>query len=232
MNKTTYLDFLAKFGVGGAHPGGIELSKEIFNKENIHKAFNILDVGCGTGQTAAYLAFTYGANVIGIDNNKTMVEKAKQRMARGGLPVKIVEGSIENIQLQDEQFDIILSESVLSFVNKQHALKEIYRLLKNGGRFIAIEHTMNEKVNKKDENEIKQFFGFDSLFMKEDWVNVLKQTGFHHIEVEKSSLFDSEADFHFSEDIGFEHYEIMDNLVDINKKYEDVLSYRIYFCTK
>ncbi|GAA3329363.1 hypothetical protein GCM10020331_077120 [Ectobacillus funiculus] len=51
----------------------------------------------------------------------------------------------------------IISESVLSFVNKPRALKEIFRLLKNGGRFIANELTMNKQLETTNEEEIKQF---------------------------------------------------------------------------
>src|SRR3954463_11062659 len=134
---SVYLDFLSKFGVGGAHPGGIQLTKEIFKSEKIPPTTHILDVGCGTGQTAAYLAAQYGAIVTGIDINPVMVEKAKTRMARYQLPVEIIQGSIENCPLKDETFDFIISESVLSFVNKPRSLTEIFRLLKGGGRFIA-----------------------------------------------------------------------------------------------
>ena len=125
-----YLDFLSKFGVGGAHPGGIQLTKELFKSETITPTTHILDVGCGTGQTAAYLAAQYGAIVTGIDNNPVMVEKAKTRMARYQLPVKIIQGSIENSPLKDETFDLIISESVLSFVNKPTITNRNFSIIK------------------------------------------------------------------------------------------------------
>src|SRR3954447_6559107 len=141
IETSIYLDFLSKFGIGGAHPGGISLTKEILKTEKINKFSHILDVGCGTGQTAAYLAARYGAKVTGMDFNPIMVEKAKNRMITYQLPVKIIQGSIENCHLPDSKYDFIISESVLSFVNKPKALKEIFRLLKVDGRFIANELT-------------------------------------------------------------------------------------------
>ena len=227
-----YLDLLSKFGIGGAHPGGLNLTRKIFESENINSTSKVLDVGCGTGQTAAYLAHTYGANITGIDTDSTMVAKAKRRVEKNSLPVKIIQGSIEKTSLPNHYFDFIISESVLSFVNKPRALKEIFRLLKNGGRFIAIEQTINKRLTEKEEHEIKQFYGFDSLNTKKDWVGLLNQAGFERIRIQKSTSIDSEPDYHFSDDIDPKLYEIMEKHLDITSKYLGVLDYRIYLCTK
>jgi len=232
IQNSKYLDFLSKFGIGGAHPGGINLTKEIFTRENINKNSHILDVGCGTGQTAAYLADKYGAKVTGIDINPTMVAKAERRMKENRLPVKIIQGSLEKISLPDNHFDIIASESVLSFVNKPSALKEVFRLLKNGGRFIAIEQTINERLTVKEENEIKQFYGFDSLAMETDWVSLLQQAGFQHIRIQENVLIESVPEIHYSDDIEPELYEVMDQHFDMLLKYKDKLGYRIYTAQK
>lgn len=232
IQNSKYLDFLSKFGIGGAHPGGLNLTKKIFKLEDINNTSKILDVGCGTGQTAAYLAYKYGAKVTGIDVSPTMVAKAKKRIKKNRLPVKIIQGSIEEIPLPDNHFDFIISESVLSFVNKPRALNEIFRLLKSGGRFVAIEQTILQRLSENEENEIKQFYGFESLNMKKDWVALLNQAGFEHIRIQKNSSIDSEPDFHFSDDIEPKLYKIMEKHFDITSKYIGVLDYRIYSCTK
>lgn len=232
IQNSNYLDFLSKFGVGGAHPGGIKLTEELFKAEHVSKTSQILDVGCGTGQTAAYLANTYEANVTGIDINSIMVTKAKRRMKKDRLPVKILQGSIEKIPLPDQKFDFILSESVLSFVNKPRALKEIYRLLKNDGRFIAIEFTISQRLEENIEQEIKQFYGFDSCSMKKDWIALLKQAGFTNIRILKNKSISSEPEYQYSENIEPELHKIMDQHLDMHIKYAEILDYRIYSCTK
>lgn len=232
IQNSKYLDFLSKFGIGGAHPGGLNLTKKIFKSENINHTSEILDVGCGTGQTAAYLAHRYDSKVTGIDVNPTMVVKAKKRIQKNRLPVKIIQGSIEKIPLPDNHFDFIISESVLSFVNKPRALNEIFRILKNGGRFIAIELTMIQRLTEKEESEIKQFYGFDSLNTKKDWVALLNEADFKHIQIQKDTFTDSEPDFHFSDDIEPEFYEIMEKHFELTFKYKNYLDYRIYSCTK
>ncbi|WP_154661629.1 class I SAM-dependent methyltransferase [Bacillus ndiopicus] len=232
IQNSKYLDFLSKLGIEGAHPGGINLTKEILKRENINRNSHILDVGCGTGQTAAYLAYKYGAKVTGIDINPTMVTKAERRMKKNSLPVKIIQGSVEKVPLPDYHFDFIISESVLSFVNKPRALKEIFRLLKNGGRFIAIEQTINKRLKEKEENEIKQFYGFDSLTMKKDWVALLEQAGFEQIRIQKNTSIDSAPGIPYSDTIEPELYEIMEKHFDIIFRYKGKLGYRIYSCTK
>lgn len=232
IQYANYLDFLSKFGVGGAHPGGINLTKEIFKNEKVSTTTRILDVGCGTGQTVAYLANKYGAKVIGIDNNPTMVAKAKSRIKKERLPVKIIEGSIEKIPIPDQKFDFIVSESVLSFVNKPKAMKEIYRVLKNGGRFIAIEFTISQQLEEKSEQEIKQFYGFDSCLTKKDWVTFLEKVGFKNIRIQKNKSIFSEPEYHYSDDIEPELFEIMEKHVDMHIKYQRLLDYKIYLCTK
>lgn len=223
---------LAELGIGGAHPGGIHLTKKIFEKEHIHESSHILDVGCGTGQTVAYLSQKYGAKIIGIDSNTTMVEKAKKRMSKSGLPVNILQCTVEKIPLPNQHFDIIISESVLSFVNKPNALSEIFRLLKNEGNFIAIEQTMNGRLEVAEENDIKQFYGFDTLLMEQDWVKLLKQAGFKQVDIIKQMEIDSEPDFHYSDEINPAHFAVMKRHFYIIAKYQDVFGYRVYLCKK
>lgn len=232
IQNSKYLDFLSEFGVGGAHPGGINLTKEIFKSEGVSSDSHILDVGCGTGQTAAYLANNYEAKVTGLDINSIMVAKAKKRMKKGRLPVKIIQSSIEKVPIADQKFDFIISESVLSFVNKPKALKEIYRLLKNNGRFIAIEFTISQQLEEQSEQEIKQFYGFESCSMKKDWVALLKQAGFKNIRIQNNKSISSEPEFQYSKDIEPELHEIMDKHYDMHIKYAGILDYRIYSCTK
>lgn len=236
IQDSVYLDFLSKFGVGGAHPGGIDLTKEILKSEQINGDSRILDAGCGTGQTAAYLASTYGAKVTGVDINPIMVEKAKQRMTTFKLPVEIIHGSIEKLPLKSESFDIILSESVLAFVNKPKAISEIFRLLKTGGRFIGNELTINKKPGNIMEEEIKNFYGFDSLPLETDWIRLLEQAGFKNIKIRAQTQptlqNNATTEFHYSQHIEPKLFAVMSQHFLIMTKYQGILDYRIFTCSK
>jgi len=154
-------------------------------------------------------------------------------MKKRHLPVKIIEASIEQVPLRDEQFDLIISESVLSFVNKSKALDEIYRLLKYGGRFIAIEFTINQMLDDKSKQEIEQFYGFDTLSMKKDWVTLFNNAGFQTIRIRKNhQSISSTPEFQHSQNIEPELYDVMNQHIEMNLKYDGILDYRIYYCTK
>ena len=235
INHFTYTDFLSKFGVGGAHPGGIELTKKIVGTKNIDNNSRILDIGCGTGQTAAYLANEYSAIVTGIDIHPIMIEKAKKRMKKEHLPVEILQCSIENVPLQEDTFDFVLSESVLSFVDKPTALSEIFRLLKDDGQLIAIEFTINKPLETAIANKIKQFYGFESLLMEQDWIRYFKQAGFTTIQIEQKQPLDkneSTPEFDYSQNVELELYDIMEQHHEMIVKYMDIWDYRVFTCNK
>ncbi|MBB6445455.1 SAM-dependent methyltransferase [Bacillus benzoevorans] len=236
ISSSTYLSFLSEMGVGGAHPGGLNLTKKIFNTEKVNGGSRILDVGCGTGQTAAYLASCYGAKVTAMDINPIMIEKAKSRMMQYQLPVEVVQGSIEDFPLQDGTFDYIISESVLAFVNKPKALNEIFRLLKNGGRLIANELTVNKQLTPSSEEEIKQFYGLDSIPMEADWITLFEKAGFQSIEVLKQNNYmlqnDSIPEFQYSEHLDPNLYFIMIQHLNILMKYQGILDNGVFLCTK
>ncbi|MEH7106725.1 MULTISPECIES: class I SAM-dependent methyltransferase [Bacillaceae] len=236
MGGLTYIDFLAKFGVGGAHPGGILLTKNMLSREKITRDSKILDAGCGTGQTTAYLYQQYQAHVYGLELNSIMVEKAKKRFENLQYPIKLIQGSIEEIPLADQSFDYVLSESVLAFVNKPKALKEFHRVLKEGGRLIANEMTINKKLKKEEENEIKEFYAIDSLLLEKDWTRLLKDVGFKNIEIQSHPLDllngNPGQEFNFSQNFEPELFGILNQHGNMLVKYHDILSHRIITCTK
>jgi SAM-dependent methyltransferase len=236
MGDLTYLDFLAKLGVGGAHPGGIVLTKDILSNEKISSNSHVLDAGCGTGQTASYLYQQYKAKVVGLEISSIMVEKAKSRFLAQQIPIQLIAGSVERIPFEDNTFDFILSESVLAFVNKPKALREFYRVLKKGGRFIANEMTINKNLLLQEELEITKFYALDSLLQEEDWRQLLQEAGFQKINIKKEKQAISHGnlvpEFNFSDNFEPELFDILNQHGNIVIKYHDILSYRILSSSK
>ncbi|MDO1446323.1 methyltransferase domain-containing protein [Rhodocytophaga aerolata] len=92
----------------------------------------ILDVGCGSGQLTAKIS-ELGATVIGIDSSREMIADAKQKYTH----IEFLVMDAVDFHF-NEPFDAILSNAVLHWVlEKEEAIKSMYRSLKAGGRLVA-----------------------------------------------------------------------------------------------
>lgn len=234
----TYLDSLSYLGVGGAHPGGLQLTKKILSKYELDPSTVILDVGCGTGQTAAYIAQQYRCQVIALDQSQLMLEKAKQRFSTLDVPIKIKQGHIEQLPFQDESFDIVLAESVLVFSKLKWSIGEINRVLKSTGSFIAIEMVMERQLSKQDLDKINDFYQFSQLLFEEDWTHLLTENGFTDVQVETydryRELTDVEGapDFLLSDHIDEAYMTVLEQHQSLMERYKDQLGCRVFICHK
>lgn len=98
----------------------------------------VLDLGCGDGTTAVPLA-RLGAEVVGIDIAKNLVDAGNKRAAEAGLNrLKFQEGDACNLQgVSDHSFDLTLSVFGAMFAPKPFDVaKEMVRVTKPGGRIV------------------------------------------------------------------------------------------------
>lgn len=91
MERNTYIDFLAYYGIGSAHPGGFTLTKQLLAQLPFRHGANVLEIGCGTGKTAAYMAKNFGYKVTAVEKNEIMIQKAKDRWSFEGLDIQLIE---------------------------------------------------------------------------------------------------------------------------------------------
>jgi demethylmenaquinone methyltransferase/2-methoxy-6-polyprenyl-1,4-benzoquinol methylase len=100
---------------------------------------NVLEVGCGPGSFAVDLE---GMDLTCLDPSGDMLAAAKPRVdgaraARGEPPARYVQAVAEDIPLEDNTFDMVFCLfSFRDFRDKAQGLKEIYRVLKPGGRLV------------------------------------------------------------------------------------------------
>ena len=232
----TYLDCLAIFGVGGAHPGGLQLTKEILSREKIDETKSILDAGCGTGQTSAYIAEKYQCHVTSLDCNKIMLDKARQRFSSLHLPIDVKQGSTENLPFDEDLFDMILSESVISFTDVSLTIPEFKRVLKPNGVLLAIEMVLEKSLSEDELKAIINFYGVSQLLTENEWYNFFKRASFKQVSVEKFNLeFDENdvqnvTDFSLSENIDDKFFEILEKHLHFTKSYKDILGFRLFRC--
>lgn len=103
-----------------------------------HAGKNVLDVGCGNGYVASRYA-REGARAHGIDLTEAAVRISRQRFALLGLEGSFATASAEDLPFADETFDCVCSMGVLHHTpDPERAIKELYRVLKPGGRVIVM----------------------------------------------------------------------------------------------
>jgi ubiquinone/menaquinone biosynthesis C-methylase UbiE len=113
-----------------------ESGAALINRIGVSKGMKVLDLGCGDGTTAIPAAKT-GANVLGVDIARNLVEAGNKRATEEGLTnVKFQEGDATNLQgLPDQTFDLIISIFGAMFAPKPaDVAKEMVRATKLGGK--------------------------------------------------------------------------------------------------
>jgi SAM-dependent methyltransferase len=131
----SYLDLQGLAGVS-KHTGGFPATEELLAMCHIEDAQEVLEVGCGIGVGAAYMARKYGLRVVAIDISEAMLDWARQRVEREGVAdrVEFHQANVLALPFEDDRFDAVICESVLAFLqDKPAAIAEMVRVLKPGG---------------------------------------------------------------------------------------------------
>lgn len=118
--------------------------KKILDFINIKPDEIVLDVGCGTGKLAIEASRSQSAagKITGIDPSGNMIALAKQKAQEAGVQADFQVGVMEKMEFPDNTFDTAVSTLQIHHLPddlKQAGMKEVYRVLKPGGRFVIID---------------------------------------------------------------------------------------------
>ena len=109
-----------------------------FTHADIKEGDTVLDLGCGAGVDVLVSRLLVGESgkVYGVDITPKMVEVASKHAEDAGfLNVKILESGFDNIALEDESVDVVISNGAINLTScKESVFAEIYRLLKPNGK--------------------------------------------------------------------------------------------------
>ena len=115
-----------------------ESGEALVQRLGITKGLKVLDLGCGDGTTALPQA-KLGADVLGVDIARNLVEAGNRRAAEQGLTnIKFQEGDAPNLeQVPDKSFDLVVSIFGAMFAPKPFEVaKEMVRVTRPGGRIV------------------------------------------------------------------------------------------------
>ncbi len=119
------------------HPGGLALTKRLGELLALNSHARVLDVASGRGDSAIFLAQTFGCEVVGVDYSAHNVTVGRVAAERANVTerVRFEQADAEQLPFAAETFDAIVCECAFcTFPTKTAAAAEFARVLRPGGR--------------------------------------------------------------------------------------------------
>lgn len=121
-----------------------QFRESVVDLAKIQSGETVMDVGCGTGTFAiiARQRADPSAKIYATDASPEMIEQARQKAAQAGVTVDFRVEPVEALNFPDDSFDVVMSNFMLHHLPddlKSRAFAEILRVLKPGGRMLAVD---------------------------------------------------------------------------------------------
>ena len=150
----TYLGYTPdEISVAGADAYNFQGVGNPHKHANIQQGETVLDIGSGLGIDSFIAATKAGSEgrIIGIDLAAQQVAHAQQRADERGLDIRFATADMERLPLPDNSFDVVISNGAFCLApNKEASFREIFRVLKPGGRMVVCTSTIQN--SSLDEN--------------------------------------------------------------------------------
>lgn len=150
----------------------------------------VIDLGSGAGNDCFVARHETGpeGKVIGIDFTPAMILKARANAEKLGLNnVEFREGDIDDMPVNDNVADVIVSNCVLNLVpDKSRVIQEIFRVLKPGGHFSISDIVLVGELPDGIREDAEMYAGCVAGAIQEDtYLNHIKEAGFRSVQVQK-----------------------------------------------
>jgi len=181
----------ANLGLGCGNPVALASLKE---------GETVMDLGSGAGFDAFLSAQRVGKSgkVIGVDMTPEMLTKARENAEKGGYKnVEFRQGEIENLPVDDNSVDVIISNCVINLSpDKPQVFKEAFRVLKPGGRMMVSDMVLLKELPARVKKSAEAYAGcIAGAALKDDYLKMIRDAGFKNVkinnaaEVRKAKIF-------------------------------------------
>jgi len=149
----------------------------------INEGDTVLDLGSGAGLDSFLAAKKVGptGKVIGVDMTQEMIDKAKLNAKKYNYDnVEFRLGDIENLPVDDNFVDIIISNCVINLApDKLKVFKEAFRVLNKGGRMYISDIVLLESLSEEQRNNEELITGcVGGAMLKDEYIETIKKVGF------------------------------------------------------
>jgi SAM-dependent methyltransferase len=169
------------------HARGFPATVELADRLPIKSDQHILDIGCGLGGPARYIATRFHCTLSGIDITEPFVEAANKltTLVRMEGQVKIRHGDGQRLPYPDSHFDGAYTQHVtMNVADRRKFFAEAYRVLKPGAFFALTEHGLGAKGNPHYPVPWSADGSVAYLVTPSETRAFLEETGFEDIVVE------------------------------------------------
>jgi SAM-dependent methyltransferase len=175
-------------GLEVLHPGGLDTTRELAELCAIGTGSSVLGVASGTGESACYIAESFGARVVGIDISDFMVERARRKAEERKLPIEFRKGDAHNLPFADNTFDVVVSECTTCLLQKRKAIDEAVRVAKPGGRVGIHDICWSEDTPEHMKHRLAQLEGENPETL-DGWKSLFESAGLVNVKtVDKSNI--------------------------------------------
>ncbi len=150
----------------------------------------VVDFGCGAGMDVILAAHRVSprGNVVGVDFSPQMIDRAKQAVLEARLKdvTEFVIADLEQVDIPDDFADVVTSNCVINLCpNKQAVYREIFRVLKPGGRLAISDVVYEEKINPDVQEHFQETWpGCVGGSLEEDaYFDIVTKAGFTDLHV-------------------------------------------------
>lgn len=155
MKENKYDDqvFFEKYSQMSRSKEGLEGAGEWETLKKLLPSFKgkrVLDLGCGYGWHCIYAIEQGAESAVGIDISEKMLEMAREKTGTANVSYECC--AIEDIDFQEDSFDIVLSSLAMHYVESfENVVKKVRKILKPGGVFVySVEHPIFTAYGTQD----------------------------------------------------------------------------------
>jgi SAM-dependent methyltransferase len=183
----------AELGLGCGNPTGVA---------EINPGEIVVDLGSGAGVDCFLAARKVGERgvVIGVDMTEEMVERAMANAKRGNFSnVQFRLGRIDDIPVEANFSDLVISNCVINLApDKASVFREIYRILRPGGRFCVSDVVSRGNIPDHVRQDMEQWAGcISGALDKDEYLQIIKNAGF------EPPMVLSEVDYDYGKSEGY-----------------------------
>jgi len=174
------------FGTTYVSVGGETTTRKFTDMLDMQPGMKVLDIGCGIGGSAFYMAKNYGVDVYGVDLSSNMVGIAQEYRNDIEAAIKhrvqfYIEDAI-SMGYPQSFYDVVYSrDTILHIPDKESLFRKFHSTLKPGGRILISDYCCGNKEPSVEFAEYVNSRGYHLLTVQ-DYGKILEHAGFQQVQ--------------------------------------------------